>query len=766
MYQPILLLTLVHKKSPFNMKSKQSLSIVGLVMTTKHAAATRHNTNPITTSNTNTNTNTNNDYKKSCPPFGINLDEHESALGRRVKVKVKVKDKESPAAAFLIRVRGGAQSEDDHIKDHTTRSSSTNNSSSRTSSSGSSSGRKKKKKKKSKQSGATSTNDATSSDEKVNTNLNATNINNINAEEDVETNKTTRTSTKPGASTSSEEPIKNTDHQSQSHSNVQQSNKQSLPKTQVPPPPPPSNDQTNRKTQPSQTKPKPPLPKDPTPTPPKRDPKDDAMEQIIQSTDLYQILSLDKSQKASLTSTQITKAYRRRAVLTHPDKCNGDRRAFDKVSEAYDVLSDEQKKKIYDIYGLEAVKDPDFAARTSSSMGMNMNMSSGGSFQDQILKSFFGATSRTSSSFSRMSQQFRKNHDLKYELEVSLQDIYKGAHREVQISQPGGPKMVDLDIPAGVVPGSSIRLSGMVDHVSTATPGDVVFIIREKRHEMFTRKGHDLAVEMKISLSEAICGFERQIVHLDGRRVSVTGPIAVSIIAVPDGNDTNTDTDTDTNTNMNMNMNVHSTPTPQTIETPTVIQTGDVHVLKGEGMPKANMRSHHHHHMDDHHHHHHNEKERCEKYGDLYVQYVVEMPSTNPENLQKLSKEERQMLGILLDKIHHTPRTTLSKGQGQEDEQSEGETYSSKPYRLVKSRVADFGKASGIAIPERDEEDDHMHNGGMEEQPQHPFGSSRGFQTFSSCSRSQFFSRGSSPFTSSPSYGGEEEGGDVQCQQM
>lgn len=451
--------------------------------------------------------------------------------------------------------------------------------------------------------------------------------------------------------------------------------------------------------------------------------------------------------------------------MTHPDKCNGDRRAFDKVSEAYDVLSDEQKKKIYDRFGLEAVKDPDFSARAASSMNMNMSsaFSGGGSFQDQILKSFFGATSRTSGSFSRMSQQFRKNHDLKYELEVSLQDIYKGAHREVQISQPGGPKMVDLDIPAGVVPGSSIRLSGMVDHVSTATPGDVVFIIREKRHEMFTRKGHDLAVEMKISLSEAICGFERQIVHLDGRRVNVTGPIAVSMVPVPDGND--------------MNMNVHNTPTPQTIETPIVIQTGDVHVLKGEGMPKANKRSHHHHHMDDHHHHHHhnhhNEKDRCEKYGDLYVQYVVEMPSTNPENLQKLSKEERQMLGILLDKIHHTPRTTLSKGQ-EGKQQEEGETYSPKPkpYRLQKSRVADFGKASGIAIPERDEEDDHMHvnNEGMEEgvgyQPQHPFGSSssRGFHNFSS--GGQFFSRGSSPFTSSPSYGGGGEEGDVQCQQM
>ena len=433
---------------------------------------------------------------------------------------------------------------------------------------------------------------------------------------------------------------------------------------------------------------------------------EELIEKLIKTTDLYEILSLDKSQKASLTSIQITKAYRRRAVLTHPDKLNGDRRAFDKVSEAYDILSDEGKKKIFDRYGLEAVKDPDFAARAAAaSSGGGL----GGSFQDQILRNFF-----RSSGSATMSQQLRKNKDLKYELEIALEDMYRGAHREIEISQPNGPKMVELDIPAGVVPGSSIRLSGMVDHVASATPGDVVFIVRQRKHETFTRKGHDLAMEVKISLSEAICGLQRQVVHLDGRRVNISGAVI-----------------------------------KDDAEMPVMIQTGDVHVLKGEGMPKGRTSGAawigddgHHDDVD----------ERCKGHGDLYVQYVVEMPIVNERNADQLSKEERKTLGSLLDKLQGVDRSNSEIN----DSSKEGNIRF-----LRRATASDFGRASGTAEPYNDE-DEHM----REDEDDH-YGR-QGFQYFSSASGSkaqQFFSRGSSPFTSSSSFNGRDDG-DVQCQQM
>ncbi|GFH51241.1 hypothetical protein CTEN210_07717 [Chaetoceros tenuissimus] len=451
------------------------------------------------------------------------------------------------------------------------------------------------------------------------------------------------------------------------------------------------------------------------PPPPKaKDSSNGLIEEIIQSQDLYHILNLDKGQKLSYTSVEITKAYRRRCVLTHPDKLNGDRRAFDKVSEAYDVLKDEEKKKIYDRYGLEAVKDPDFAARAS--MGSAFS-GMGSSFQDQIFKSFFGSAAPTSGprGFNRMP---RKNNDMKYELEVSLEDMYKGAHREVRISQPNGPKVVDLDIPAGVLQGSTIRLSGMVDHIQSATPGDVIFIIRQKQNPRFTRKGHDLAMELKISLGEAICGFEREIVHLDGRKIHVNGPISQKI-----RNGQGEDTDS----------------------VPEMIKTGDVHVLKGEGMPKKlASRPYDYAFADD--------DNRLETFGDLYIQYEVEMPSTNDSKLQqRLTNEERKTLGILLNKL---------QGINNNKDKNESASKAAIIKELMKSDASNFGRASGKATPERigDEDGDHMHT---EDEDQHHY--SRGFQYFSS--GGQFFSRGSSPFTSSSSYGADDDG-DVQCQQM
>lgn len=91
------------------------------------------------------------------------------------------------------------------------------------------------------------------------------------------------------------------------------------------------------------------------------------MNEIMKETDYYKILGLDRNEILSSSSsssssssnsnveTIIQKAYRKRAVQTHPDKTNGDRRAFDKVAEAYDVLSDRNKRTINNKYGKQGL---------------------------------------------------------------------------------------------------------------------------------------------------------------------------------------------------------------------------------------------------------------------------------------------------------------------------------------------------------------------------------------------------------------------------
>jgi DnaJ-class molecular chaperone with C-terminal Zn finger domain len=475
---------------------------------------------------------------------------------------------------------------------------------------------------------------------------------------------------------------------------------------------------------------------------------------------------LDKSKRSSLTSAQITKAYRRRAVLTHPDKVNGDRRAFDKVSEAYDILSDETKKKIYDRFGLDAVKDPDFAARYGSSSSMSSAFSSmSGSFHDHILRNFFGGVgggggmafgSGATSSFGKSQPpQYARNHDVRYELEVSLEDMYRGSHSDIPITQPNGtPRTVQVDIPPGIIPGSTIRLPGMVDHVRHATPGDVIFIIRQRAHERFTRKGHDLAMEVNISLSEAINGFQREIEHLDSRKLWIQSP-------------------------------------RDSMDVPLVIQTGDVHVLKGEGMPKRNT------HrgdvsawldrdeeQDEEGSEEANLEERCKHFGDLYIQYVVQMPNTQQSNLQHLSLDERKTLAMLLDKLqagvktqqpsYHAGNDDTFHSALQDQTNTSMQNTSKPPRHLQTSKASDFGCASGIATPQRDDEDDFMYDeddvgsaGERNSNHQHHHRSRSFHQYFTTGGPGPFFSRGSFPFTtSSSSYSGGNDEGDVQCQQM
>lgn len=435
----------------------------------------------------------------------------------------------------------------------------------------------------------------------------------------------------------------------------------------------------------------------------------DHITDILKSSCLYEILGLDASQKSSITAIQIKKAYRKRAVQTHPDKNNGDRRAFDKVSEAHDILLDENKKRIYDKYGIDVVRDPDLAARASMS-GL------GSTLQEQLFKSFFGVSSSASGSFSRMSQQFRaKNHNLKYELEVSLEDMYRGlSDMNVTVSTPNGPKQVKVDIPSGVVPGSSIVLSGVLDSVQNATPGDIIFIVRQKQHPVFTRRGHDLAMELRITLSEAICGFQRDIQHLNGRTIRITGP-----------------------NEMSMNLEEDS-------ESPTMICTGDVHVLKGFGMPKTRLSAstfHQDSNSIDH-------TDRSNKFGDLYIQYTVVMPNENKQNsIDVLTKEERKTLGELLDKL---------QGLSNEEKNTSGEEES---FRLQKALASDFGRASGVAEPHHDGGDDEH----FQSDQSFSFGDQGGYQqfSFSQGGARQFFSRGPSPFSRF-----HEDSEEVQCQQM
>jgi len=85
-------------------------------------------------------------------------------------------------------------------------------------------------------------------------------------------------------------------------------------------------------------------------------------------------------------------------------------------------------------------------------------------------------------------------------------------------------KVLEVNIEKGMKNGHKIKFSGEADEVPGTLPGDVVIMIQEKEHEIFKRKGADLAFTLELSLSEALCGFTRTITHLDGRVLKISSP--------------------------------------------------------------------------------------------------------------------------------------------------------------------------------------------------------------------------------------------------
>lgn len=394
-------------------------------------------------------------------------------------------------------------------------------------------------------------------------------------------------------------------------------------------------------------------------------PSNPIVEGILQHDDYYDVLGVDKG----ADDTQIQKAYRRRAVQIHPDKTGGDRRAFDKVAEAYHVLSDSTKRQLYDQYGKQGVEN----GGATGGGGM-------GSYGD-VFRMFQQQQHNQRS-------RYRQNHTVRYQLQVTLEDLYKGKTQSVVVASPttgteSQQKRVDVHIPKGSISGQSILMSGEMDFHQGDTPGDLIFVLTQVPHTKFTRKGHDLAMELVISLEQAVCGVEHQsITHLDGSEIVVRSAW-------------------------------------EDQDVPGVIQTGDVQVLKGYGMPKRNER---------------------DAFGDLYIQYRVQMPKNSKDST--LTPDQRKVLGKLLRKLEGLPPS----------EKKKHEDHEKTSHYLDKALPSDFGRASGNVLLE-DDEHDREDDGDF-----HPFSSS-----FAQ-GRGMFFG-GANPFGGRSPHD-DEDGSNVQCQQM
>jgi len=298
---------------------------------------------------------------------------------------------------------------------------------------------------------------------------------------------------------------------------------------------------------------------------------------------LYDLLGIDKN----ASEQDIKKAYKRMALRNHPDKApEGQREAYEerfkKISRAYEILSDAQKRKAYDAHGEAAFNGQDASGFGGGAGGFPGGFGGGDPFE--TFRSMFG-------------QNFgfggrRRTPDVGYAMEVSLEEIYTGANREVLYDQdvvctfcngrgatrvdrctkcggagatvevrqvaPGYVTQVQRTCPgcggagatvpkgahcnnckgAGIVqkqarlpvyvhPGcpnfERFAFHGKADEQPDMETGDVIVEIHEKKHAVFQRVGKaDLFMERKVSLLDALCGVRFTLKHLDGSEICVS----------------------------------------------------------------------------------------------------------------------------------------------------------------------------------------------------------------------------------------------------
>lgn len=303
--------------------------------------------------------------------------------------------------------------------------------------------------------------------------------------------------------------------------------------------------------------------------------------------DLYELLGVDKS----ASPNDIKKAYRNLARQYHPDKVPEEQRAeseakFKAIGQAYEILSDEEKRHLYDTHGMAAF-DPSRGGPGGPGVDLNDILS-------QMFGMNMGGMPRAGGP-----RRPRRGPDEEQPYKVTLEELYKGktvkfaaekqvicgqckgsGARDKDKSRPDkcqrcggiglqeafrqiGPslmsretvtcdhcqgsgvyikekdrckkckgkrtvkesKALELYIPRGSMQGERIVLQGEADQHPDQTPGDLIFQLVEEPHDRFTRIGHDLSADLHITLAEALCGFSRVVVkHLDGRGIHITHP--------------------------------------------------------------------------------------------------------------------------------------------------------------------------------------------------------------------------------------------------
>jgi curved DNA-binding protein len=247
--------------------------------------------------------------------------------------------------------------------------------------------------------------------------------------------------------------------------------------------------------------------------------------------DYYEVLGVGRD----ASQEEIQQAYRKLARTYHPDlnKDPGAEERFKDISEAYAVLSDPATRHRYDAFGpgfrqVPEDADPQTWRRAGAAGDAGRQAGSGfgsglgdGINLDDLLGGLFGG--RVRGGFGNI-----PGADHEAELEVTVEDSYRGAQRTVSLGTAEGTRTLDVTIPAGVTDGQRIRLAGQGGQGSGgARTGDLYLVVRIAPHPRYRVQGRDVSTDLLLAPWEAALGTSVAVDLPDGE-AKVTVPAGTS----------------------------------------------------------------------------------------------------------------------------------------------------------------------------------------------------------------------------------------------
>ena len=313
--------------------------------------------------------------------------------------------------------------------------------------------------------------------------------------------------------------------------------------------------------------------------------------------DYYEVLGVQKG----ATEDEIKKAYRKTAKKYHPDLHPDDKEAeekFKECNEAYEVLSDPDKKARYDQFGFAGV-DPNYGAGAGGYGGNGFGFDGDIDLGD-IFSSFFGGGGGFGGFGGRNPNAPQRGRDIQISINITFEEAAKGCKKTVEVprvedcSECGGKgkvrrrKKIEVSVPAGISEDRILTMRGLGDSGFNGGPaGDLKIIVNIKKHPYFTREGYNVWFDKHVSIVEATLGAELEVPTLDG--------------------------------NVKYNM-------------PAGTQPGDVFKLKGKGIQRLNSVG----------------------KGDQFVRIIVDIP-------KNISSEQKNLL-MQFDKTYKAPKNSGKEG--------------------------------------------------------------------------------------------------------